>query len=75
MDAVVGLVQSGVESVLFSEVVASIASFAAAEFDVEMVRPKMIAFASTTAAAVVAKVTFASSAHFVTLQAVVNLIL
>lgn len=74
MDAVVGLVQSGVESVLFSEAVASIASFSAAEFDVEMVRPKMIAFAATTAA-VVAKVTFASSAHFVTLQAVVSLIL
>lgn len=76
MDAVVGLVQSGVDSVLFSEVVASIASVVAAEVDVEkQVRPSMIVFVSAIAAAVVAEVTFAKSAHFAMIQVVENLML
>lgn len=74
MDAVVAPVQSGVESVRFSEVAASISSFVAAEVDVKkQVKPSMIAFASTIV--VVAEVTSASSVHFVMHQVVVNLTL
>lgn len=74
MDAVVGLVQSGVESVHFSEVAASISFFVAAEVDEKkQVKPSMTAFASTIVA--VAEVTSASFVHFVMLQVVVNLML
>ena len=74
MDAVVGRVQAGVDSVRFSEVVASISSSVAAEVGVKkQVKPSMTAFASTIV--VVAEATFASSVHFAMLQVVVNLML
>lgn len=74
MGAVAGLVQSGVDSVQISEVVASKSSFVAAEVDVKkQVRPLTIVFALTIAA--VAEVTSASSVHFAMLQVAVNLML
>lgn len=79
MDAVVGFGEVVVGSILSSaEVAASTRASAGADIVVavgKLVSPWMIAFASTTAAAVAEAQTLPPSVHFVMIQTVVNLML
>jgi hypothetical protein len=75
VDAVVGLGEVAVGSILSSAEVAASTGVSAGADIVAVGNPWMIAFASTTAAAVAEAQTLPPSVHFVMIQTVVNLML